>query len=77
MIPAMIRKAQPLLGCLLLAIELLMLPTRSEAGTVLKPIPTQFIAALGDPGRVCRGWSASMGPMARGSGSSRSGAERL
>jgi hypothetical protein len=50
MIPATMRKTEPLLGCILLAIGLVMLPARSEAEMVLKPIPTQFIAALGDPG---------------------------
>ena len=33
-----------------LAIGLLMLPAPVDAETVLKPIPTQYIAALGDPG---------------------------
>jgi hypothetical protein len=41
---------RPLLACLLLAIGLLALPTQSEAEAVFKPIPTQYIAALGDPG---------------------------
>ena len=44
------RTTRPLLGCLLLAIGLLMLPAQSEAETAFKPIPTQYIAALGDPG---------------------------
>jgi hypothetical protein len=33
-----------------LAIGLIMLPAPVDAETVLKPIPTQYIAALGDPG---------------------------
>ena len=33
-----------------LAMGLLMLPVPVDAETVLKPIPTQYIAALGDPG---------------------------
>ena len=44
------RTTRPLLGCLLLAIGLLTLPAQSVAETVFKPIPTQYIAALGDPG---------------------------
>ncbi len=44
------RTTRPLLGRLLLAIGLLTLPAQSEAETVFKPIPTQYIAALGDPG---------------------------
>jgi hypothetical protein len=38
------------MGCLLLAFGLLMLPGSVDAETVIKPIPTQYIAALGDPG---------------------------
>ena len=44
------RTTRPLLGCLLLAIGLLTLPAQSEAEMIFKPIPTQYIAALGDPG---------------------------
>jgi hypothetical protein len=44
------RTTRPLLGCLLLAVGLLTLPARSEAEIVFKPIPTQYVAALGDPG---------------------------
>jgi hypothetical protein len=44
------RTLRPLLGCLLLAIGLIMLPPHSKAESVFKPIPTQYIAALGDPG---------------------------
>jgi len=44
------RTTRPLLGCLLLAIGLLTLTAQSEAETAFKPIPTQYIAALGDPG---------------------------
>ena len=44
------RTTRPLLSCLFLAIGLIMLPAQSEAETVFKPIPTQYIAALGDPG---------------------------
>jgi hypothetical protein len=43
------RKVAPLLGCMLLAIGLATLPVQGRAEMVLKPIPTQFIAALGDP----------------------------
>src|SRR5262249_58126168 len=39
-----------LMRCALLAMALLILPTLVDAETVLKPIPTQYIAALGDPG---------------------------
>lgn len=38
-----------LIVCVLLALGLLMLPKPVDAETVIKPIPTQFIAALGDP----------------------------
>ena len=44
------RTTRPLLGSLLLAIGLLTLPAQSGAETAFKPIPTQYIAALGDPG---------------------------
>src|SRR5687768_13244169 len=44
------RTTRPLLDYLLLAIGLLMLPAQSEAETAFTPIPTQYIAALGDPG---------------------------
>ena len=50
MISAAMRTTRPLLSCVLLAIGLFMLPAQSEAETVFKPIPTQYIAALGDPG---------------------------
>ena len=39
-----------LLSCVLLAMGLLMLPGPAEAETVFQSIPTQYIAALGDPG---------------------------
>ena len=39
-----------LMSCVLLAMALLMAPRLVDAETVLKPIPTQYIAALGDPG---------------------------
>ena len=45
------RTTRPLLGCVLLAAGLFMSPAQSEAETVFKPIPTQYIAALGDPVR--------------------------
>ena len=38
------------MSCTLLAMGLLVLPGLAEAETVLKRIPTQYIAALGDPG---------------------------
>jgi hypothetical protein len=41
---------RPLLSCALLAIGLLILPEQIQAEMVFKPIPTQYIAALGDPG---------------------------
>ena len=50
MIPAAMRTTRPLLSCMLLAIGLVMLPAQSEAETVFKSIPTQYIAALGNPG---------------------------
>jgi hypothetical protein len=37
-------------SCALLAMGLFMLPGLADAETVFKPIPTQYIAALGDPG---------------------------
>ena len=39
-----------LLSCVLLAVGLLVPSGPVEAETVLKPISTQYIAALGDPG---------------------------
>jgi len=47
---AAIRTTRPLLSCVLLAIGLFILSERSDAETVFKSIPTQYIAALGDPG---------------------------
>ena len=44
------RAPRRLLGCLVLAIAAFMLPAPGEADTAFKPIPTQYIAALGDPG---------------------------
>ena len=44
------RTMRPLLGCLLLAAGLFALPVQGEAEMVYKPIPTQYIAALGAPG---------------------------
>jgi hypothetical protein len=38
------------INCLLLAMGLLALPRPVDAETEFKPIPTQYIAALGDPG---------------------------
>lgn len=61
MIPTTMRKAAPLLGCMLLAIGLVVLPAQGKAEMVLKPIPTQFIAALGD-----RGATAGVGAEAWG-----------
>jgi len=45
----------------LLAVGLLMLPGPAGAETVIKPIPTQFIAALGDPGASSGGGAESWG----------------
>lgn len=39
-----------LMSCVALAMGMLMLPRLVDAETVIKPIPTQYIAALGDPG---------------------------
>jgi hypothetical protein len=51
MISEAMRTMRPLLGCLVPAIGLLLiLAPQSKAETVVKPIPTQYIAALGDPG---------------------------
>lgn len=50
MISAPMCSMRPLLSCALLAIGLLMLPEQIQAEMVFKPIPTQYIAALGDPG---------------------------
>jgi hypothetical protein len=44
------RSMRPLLSCALLAIGLFILPGRIQAEMVFKPIATQYIAALGDPG---------------------------
>jgi len=50
MISEAMRTMRPFLGCLLPAIGLFFLFTaQSKAETVVKPIPTQYIAALGDP----------------------------
>src|SRR6185312_7846271 len=43
-------RTRRLMSCVLLATALLVLPRLVEAETVLKPIPTQYIAALGDAG---------------------------
>ena len=50
MILAPMRATRPLLSCVLLVMGLFMLPGQSEAETAFKSIPTQYIAALGDPG---------------------------
>ena len=50
MILAAMHTTRRLMSCVLLALGLLMLPGLVDAETVLKPIPTQYIAALGDPG---------------------------
>jgi hypothetical protein len=55
------RTTRPLLGCLLLATGLFALPARSEAEMVYKPIPTQYIAALGDPGATSGAGADSWG----------------
>ena len=44
------RSMRPLLSCALLAVGLFILPEQIRAEMVFKPIPTQYIAALGDPG---------------------------
>src|SRR4030095_9351399 len=50
MILAAMHPTRRLLRCVLLATGLLMLPGLVDTETVIKPIPTQYIAALGDPG---------------------------
>ena len=50
MILAALHRTRQLMSCVALAMGLLMLPRPVDADTVLKPIPTQYIAALGDPG---------------------------
>ncbi len=50
MILAPTRSMRPLLSCALLAVGLFMSPTQTQAETIFKPIPTQYIAALGAPG---------------------------
>ncbi len=60
-----------------LALELLMLPAPVDAETVLKPIPTQYIAALGDPGATSGTGAEVLGPVAPGSGASWRRAKRL
>src|SRR5262245_6470986 len=47
---AVIRTTRQFASCVALAMTLLMLPVPVDAETVFKPIPTQYIAALGDPG---------------------------
>jgi hypothetical protein len=49
MISACMNAARRLIGSVLLALALLMLPGAVEAETVIQRIPTQYIAALGDP----------------------------
>jgi hypothetical protein len=44
-----------------LAIGVLILPAQGEAETAFKPIPTQYIAALGDPGATSGTGAASWG----------------
>ena len=44
------RTTRPLVGGMLLAMSLLMSPGQGDAEMAFKPIPTQYIAALGDPG---------------------------
>lgn len=61
MILALLRMMRPLLSCVLLAIGLLMLPQQTQAETVFKPIPTQYIAALGDPGATSGGNAETWG----------------
>lgn len=55
------RSMRPLLSCALLAVGLLVLPERIRAEMVFKPIPTQYIAALGDPGATSGSGAESWG----------------
>ncbi len=66
-----------LMSRVLLAMGLLMLPGLVDAETVFKPIPTQYIAALGDPGATSGIGAEFVGSVALGSGSSGSTAKRL
>src|SRR5262245_51245781 len=50
MMLAALNTTQRLLSCVLLAMGLLMLPGLADAETMIKRIPTQYIAALGEPG---------------------------
>jgi hypothetical protein len=50
MILAAMRTTRALVGGALLASGLFALPAQGAADTAYKPIPTQYIAALGDPG---------------------------
>ncbi|HVR67935.1 MAG TPA: hypothetical protein VMT98_14915 [Verrucomicrobiae bacterium] len=50
MSPAAINTTKRLMGCMLLWMGLLTLSANVKAETAFKPIPTQYIAALGDPG---------------------------
>jgi hypothetical protein len=50
MISTVMQTKLPLLACMLLVIGLFILAAQSRAETVFTPIPTQYIAALGDPG---------------------------
>jgi hypothetical protein len=56
-----VRAPRRLLGWLQLAIGVFMLPAQGEAEMVYKPIPTQYIAALGDPGATSGAGAASWG----------------
>jgi hypothetical protein len=61
MIFAPMQLMRQLLSCVLLAIGLFILPGQLRAEMVLKPIPTQYIAALGDPGATSGAGAESWG----------------
>ena len=61
MIFAPMQLMRQLLSCVLLAIGLFILPGQLRAEMVFKPIPTQYIAALGDPGATSGAGAESWG----------------
>ncbi len=61
MIAVAVRAPRRLLGWLQLAIGVLILPAQGGAEMIYKPIQTQYIAALGDPGATSGAGAASWG----------------
>ncbi|MFM9844043.1 MAG: hypothetical protein ACKVOI_13845 [Dongiaceae bacterium] len=61
MISPALRETRRFTGGVLLSIGLLMLPAHADAETTFKPIPAQYIAALGDPGASAGAGAESWG----------------